>query len=829
MPLSIDTFQSLAESSWFSSRDIVVKGEDEAQRLKLGNLVFSSGAKVNDATMRAFKAALEAKYGVFGTHAFDTVVGTRMQTHKSLRACDVKATLSQLETVKKYRFIGEMNRQLRVSPKVNELAPLVRKELRQLLHDNPMGDPPVFLENCRTQERLEQLVDDLIDLTTATAIRNVAARHGDTGGVQLGVREELEAPVAPDEPVGLKGLTATAVYARHTTSVEDRVKGGFLGAGMRINRSGANPVLLEKLKTNGVEPGFITRNDWSIDDTRGLLADIWSPESRMTLEALIARCPSLQARAEANPPASRRELIMLAGRMHPAGVAAVAEFVLERDLAQPDSAIAKAFRAKFPSIDPKTIIPPGGNAPTPEQKTLITRVKRALFIEIRNAVMNEPTDSDDYDKSPIFKHFADRSIVKLDYNEGDRLKQLKAGSQGSFRLPERVGVKGGIVKGTFYRRFRLTTADEASAGAVREALANDLTRLLGVPAQELSLVRGEYSDGHPKLMLTAKFANGYKDLENGFLRDGQAVAPPGATPLEPLGKYKALFLALADRDAVGSHGQNKGIVDGHFFAIDPGHSLEGNGRDLEIHDDLSFRDKNAGVFEKRFRNFSVFDDDTRFAKFEGVLKLRELVAPGSTKLNDLFTSYKAKFNPLEPGISDAERKLRGAILSNIADMEAEFRTQIGTILHVFASQLILYDALQPQGDDVQRGAIESLSNLEKLTSPTTWKSPHGEVELRHLAIEPGKRVPWEARLDEAGNLVYTTKGPLTEETKSYLFACCTVASIRLPQYARGGATITVPPEKREAFFEAFSEKNIAEMTHLQEFEERDSRRDGIQL
>ena len=95
MPLSINDFKTVAQSSFFGSRDITV---DKHEHAKLGHLVFSSGKKVNEATMNAFKAALEHEYGVFGTHAFDTVVGARQQMKKSLRACDVKATLSQIET-----------------------------------------------------------------------------------------------------------------------------------------------------------------------------------------------------------------------------------------------------------------------------------------------------------------------------------------------------------------------------------------------------------------------------------------------------------------------------------------------------------------------------------------------------------------------------------------------------------------------------------------------------------------------------------------------------------------------------------------------------------
>ena len=60
---------------------------------------------------------------------------------------------------------------------------------------------------------------------------------------------------------------------------------------MRVNRSNTNPVLLEKLKTNGVEPGFIFRNDWSKDDTHGFMADIRSPASRDALDRLKEKNP----------------------------------------------------------------------------------------------------------------------------------------------------------------------------------------------------------------------------------------------------------------------------------------------------------------------------------------------------------------------------------------------------------------------------------------------------------------------------------------------------------------------------------------------------------
>ena len=66
MPLNVDAFRSLANSAWVKSRDLVVHGEGDRAVAKLGNYVLSQGGKANDATMSAFKAALENEYGVFG-------------------------------------------------------------------------------------------------------------------------------------------------------------------------------------------------------------------------------------------------------------------------------------------------------------------------------------------------------------------------------------------------------------------------------------------------------------------------------------------------------------------------------------------------------------------------------------------------------------------------------------------------------------------------------------------------------------------------------------------------------------------------------------------
>ena len=140
MPITLDTFKAVANSTVFSSRGIIVQGEGKAATARLGNFIFSQGKAANNATMAAFKEALENEYGSLGTHAFDTVLGVR-------------------------------------------------------------------------------------------------------------------------EVTGLKNLST--ILGAGKTSIEDQIKKGVLGVGMSVNRSDANNILLERIKTNGVEPGFLYRNDWS--------------------------------------------------------------------------------------------------------------------------------------------------------------------------------------------------------------------------------------------------------------------------------------------------------------------------------------------------------------------------------------------------------------------------------------------------------------------------------------------------------------------------------------------------------------------------------------
>ena len=297
MPLNLDAFRNVANSAWVTSRDIVIQGEGDKAVAKLGNYIFSQGNKANDATMAAFKTALENAYGVFGTHAFDTYVGTRNQLHQSLRASDVKKVLSNLTTVKAARVTGEIVRQLDTSPKMLQLSDDLQKLVREDINANRFSG--INLVALQNPDEVIKAASDRID----RAIADVKARNGvrDASGHEIGGAVAEAQAAKPNEAVGLKNLNLS--FQSSDTSIEDQIKMGLVGVGMSVNRSKDSQLILEKLKTNGVEPGFIFRHDWTQNDTRGYMAQI--------------------------PPDADRAQILREGRANKYGMAAAAELVIE--------------------------------------------------------------------------------------------------------------------------------------------------------------------------------------------------------------------------------------------------------------------------------------------------------------------------------------------------------------------------------------------------------------------------------------------------------------------------------------------------------------------
>ena len=736
MPVNLQTFTDFAAQHTVRvSKNIHVHEADG--QMEVGSASFKQtlgrDLKANQRTMAAFRSCLSERYGVFGEHAFDAVLGARADVGKTLRAKDIASVMRALsptdtgtvrQTMIAARFANEASRQAETNPRAvaaNVTGAL--KERLQACFENDLFFAQA-VRGCESQAELSRLIEGkinaILDMNELPGARRTLAVDA----------PPAPAPAAghPQVPTGLQALDGDT-FGGAETSVEDRVRTGAFGAGMRVNESGVKYVF-EKLKTSGVEPGFIVRKDWTAADTQTMMTDGTDLDQ-------------------------------------------VARTVLEQRLGRPLTA-----------------------------QDDVRALKAQHFVAIRDAAMAGVGN---------VRRLTERHIVKLDYNENDRRVRHDAAHIGTFRLPVRNAIKGGAFKGAFFRAFRLTTANEASAGAVAEALANDLTRAMGVPTQELSLVKGRYSDGHEKLMLVSKFAHGYRDFDGNFLQDGRLVGRQDAhgnviEQPEDIGRYKAMFLLLADRDAVGSHGQNKGIVNGHFFAIDPGHSLEGNGAALEIHDDFSFKDTQGGVFEKRFLNFSVFDDSNRSEKLKGMVAIRDAFVHGD--FDNIFNAYALRFPADDP---HADQALSQAIQTRIQEMRAEFNGQYDRMMGVFGGQLAVYDhflALTPGDDATACRVIDAVENLERLTSPTVSTSKHGEVQLRHLEVTPETRVPWKVRVAPDGAVVYSCDR-LPEGRKPLLENMLQGAGVTEVEAGTDGSfTFTVPQANLPAFLGAFTEDAV---------------------
>lgn len=706
-------------------------------------LVKANGGAVacNREVLKLFREALSQRYGVFGEHAFDMALGANLSEGRALKVRDIRNVLATLDHNRQSasrtkmiesRFLGEVDRQVESHPLTVKygFGEEVKARILARFESPAFAGERQGLSGLPSQAALETWVSCLIEGHLA----DIRAEHGGTLPEVVRDGAVRDAPEG-DDIAGLRNLETR--FSRNETSVEDRVGSGRLSSGMRVDSRGEK-LVLERLKTRGVEPGFIVRRDWTEEQTREMMTEGTFLDS------------------------AARTVLAKLGKT-------------------------------WPSEDPAAL----------------ERLKIRHFAEIRDEIVAMRKEFKDIEGSSIRK-LSDRYIVKLDYNESDRRMTVSSrGSSGVLHLPKRVKTD----KGALFHTFRVTTADKASCGAVREALANDLTRAMGIPGQELEIVRGEYSDGHPKLMLKAKFAEGYRDFDGNFLVDGRVRMPDGGQA-EDLGKYKAAFLLLADRDAVGSHGQNKGLVNGRFFAIDPGHSLEGEGANLQVNDDFTFVDRKIIDVNKskRFCNFSVFDDSNRSEKLRGWLGIRAQ----RDRLTAVFTRYLAAF-AFNPNDGDAEVSLKSAIRQEILSMREEFEANYRKLESVFAPQVELHQAVAAyfgpgRGVSVANRVIDAVENFERATSPVRKTSTNGKVRLQHLEVVPGKRKKWSAAFND-GSARFATTALLTDAQLAKLREFLGSFGFRVVTTAHGGVQIDVPAESLESFLAVFTEDNVSRFFH----------------
>ena len=755
---------------------------------------------VNVATMNCFREALEGKYGVFGGNAFDAVLGDRFMARQGLRGEDVLKTIARVEKMMGVRVRGEVERQVACSPLTALRFPDGRLRAKMGLSVEKQ-----VLDECkRSQKAISEgelsrivmrcLAEEMGKDEWRSALPSILP------GASAVEPEASSKAVKKTDAVGLRNLLTQAPTSRNgglflengQDGVAYRVRTGQLMTGMRINNGNANPVVLRSLKSKGVEPGFVYSNDWRVCDTQAM---------------------------------------MRSAGLNEKSLAAYAEALILKYRGNEEHPIGKAIKwACGQKSGGKYIVPRREQGQ--EDGKWMAAVKALAFAALRDEIVN-PRDQKVAARFPgVGTRFRTRYLVKLDYGAADRsgpeLGRIDSG--GLFTRSERVlnspdkkaalfrnGKYCGVNSKFFTNKFFTTTAFDVNVGAVSEALANDLMRVTGINAQALSLSLGKYADGKPKFLLQAEVAEGYHDLEDGdeanrnIIQDGYLAKGVG---IKDLAKWKIAFLLFGDRDAVGSHAQNKGFIrnkDGSrtFFAIDPGKTLAGNPRVL--HDDFSFDRSITDKASKWFENFTVFDDFKRSEKFAGVLVLAK---------EDLRTRYAALFRSYEDKMSDLrgngmiDAKLCNAILMRLDKMRTELFAQYDHVMQVFRPQLNLYNDVRRQtgSEELAKQAIDALDLMEKLSSPTSTVSSDkaNAKQLDYRRILPGKRIPWTAKVAADRALEFSSTAKLTDAKIRDLMTGLSKtgggASLNLTVDGQGRPVVRVPAAHLEAFLGAIDER-----------------------
>lgn len=314
---------------------------------------------------------------------------------------------------------------------------------------------------------------------------------------------------------------------------------------------------------------------------------------------------------------------------------------------------------------------------------------------------------------------------------------------------------------------------------LQEAIGTDFARALGFTnIHNQTMYPGFYGDKHPgilKIMLKAHWATnatlvqplaGQPDKQ--YLVEPLLIARDGIANLSHhgvrLGELLVPFLFLADRDAIGSQGQNKllKVINGvlSLYGIDFGHILADDILD-KIRDDFS-------VDHGDFKNYTVFYDSDRSDIIRGLFLLAKTAnLPIDEKILESYgVDFVKKYNSIQPNIFETILNDYEHFFTELAlkfkkqpdkfsqhnmlicqELVAEIRrikpiaarNQLG-ILERFKHYL-----------NLPKTAVDVLQNIERaMAGPinTSLRSADGGVLLNHLRIIKADVKKWQTSLDD---------------------------------------------------------------------------------
>lgn len=562
-----------------------------------------------------------------------------------------------------------------------------------------------------------------------------------------------------------------------------------------INLKFGDKYIIHDQKKLGVEPGFVALKAWTQADTQKMLSLDEATNSNHHY-GIIASSVYVDFLTD-------RELIELAetysssGNVLPknpttADVAVAQNAPLLRQMLKADVSFRLDFlKDEFRALRNELV--KGGLTKSSEGS------KR---FDVMREVVQQQTEK-----------FTKRHYIKLDYHETTWTNHLRSGNK--YARGERQGV--GVVKAFKDRAVRWWKSDtpkHLNRSAVKEALANDLTRALGVPTQKLNIVPSRFPDGQIKLLLDGTHVTGnrpddqYSDLTpymSGYgerqvlvktviqkSQEGKTLVVPEVRVREDgrimmqadttrvgMGRYKAVFSLLADVDAVGSKGQNKGTLGKEFFAIDPGHSLDARSMKGEIPRN-DFRIKSEG--HGSYKNFSVFDQSPFSERMRGLKDTLEKVLYAQGEVTGgVFNEYRKQFGGDKK--SDLNKELQFA--EDINKWRNELEERALRFERAFSDRLAVYkfdmstiaDSVQ---DPVQRQSLinnahdnilDTLDALEKITSKHSWTQEWSDskgakfgVDLVNPQVRFVDRQEWRVKEDpnDSGRLIFEMVSPNRE-------------------------------------------------------------------